>query len=371
MRRLGGLVLTAALLIAQPGLAEPAPSPRLAEVDKAMDKLVKAKAVSGVVTMVYRGDRLIHSSALGYRDLQSRAPMTEDTIFRAYSMTKPVTAVAMMILHDQGKWNLDDPVAKYLPELADVKVFAGQRADGSPILEAPAKPPTMRQLMTHTAGFSYGFGAGFVDDGYRAADIWAADDADDFVRRIAALPLAYQPGSQWQYSVSVDLQGVIVERLSGEKLGDFMRRHIFEPLGMPDTGFYVPEAKRGRFATLYGWAGDRLQEIPSPFNMTFAAEPGFASGGGGLVTTAGDYARFARMLVGEGELDGRQVLSAASTREMMTTHLPPELIPKGYGIGFQGLRPGYEYGFDGVVVTDPAAAHVAVGRGTYLWDGAA
>ncbi len=369
-----------ALLLALAGAADAqtAPSapaveaaPRLADVDAALQPLVKSGQLSGAVMVIYRGGRLIHASALGQRDLASATPMTIDTIFRAYSMTKPVTAVAMMILYDEGKWRLEDPVAKFLPEFADIKVFKGMGSDGKPILEAPASPPTMGQLMTQTAGFSYGFAQGYVDDRYRAADIWSAANMDDFVRRIAAIPLAYQPGTQWRYSVSVDLQGAIVERLSGKKLGDFMRERIFEPLGMDDTGFFVPPAKWSRLASLYGWADDRLQQIPSPFAMTFAAEPAFASGGGGLVTTAGDYARFGRMLLGKGALDGARVLSAASAEAIMTSHLPPALIPRGFGIGFQGLRPGYEYGFDGVVVTDPAAAHVAVGRGTYLWDGAA
>ena len=346
--------------------------PHLPQVDAALKRLIDDGQFAGFVTVAYKDGKLIHESAQGKRDIALAAPMTMDSIFRAYSMTKPVTAVAMMILHEQGKWKPQDPVTKFIPELADVNVFVGKGTDGTPIFRKPATIPTMSQLMNQTAGFSYGFFNGYVDDKYRAASLWEATSGDDFVARIAKLPLAYDPGTKWQYSIAVDLQGVIVERLSGQSLGTFMRRHIFGPLKMHDTAFYVPMPKQGRLATVYEWGERALRPAPPSFGMTFKEPPLYHSGGGGLVTTAGDYARFARMLLDKGSLEGVRLLRPTSTKMIMTSQLSPEVVNGGFGIGpIQRIRPGYEYGYDGVVVTDPAAAKVSLGKGSYLWDGAA
>lgn len=344
--------------------------PRLAAVDAALGGLVEAKEYAGITALAVQGGRLVHEAAYGVRDLATGAPMEVDTVVRAFSMTKPVTAVAMMILHDQGLWRPEDPIARFIPEFADLKVFEGPAEDGSPRLRPPRAPPTMAQLMTHTAGFSYGADVGFVDDGYRAADLWTTAGADDFVRRVAAIPLAYEPGEAWLYSIAMDLQGVIVERLSGLSLGAFMDRHIFAPLGMSDTAFFCPPAKRQRLAALYQWKEGGLRPVRNPpLTGEGASEPAFASGGGGLFSTAPDYMRFARMLLGDGALDGVRIISSEAARQMMTSQLPPGFIARGWGVGFQQLRPGYAYGYNGVVVTDPAAAGVALGLGTYLWDG--
>ncbi len=346
--------------------------PHLPQVDVALKRLIDDGQFAGFVTVAYKDGKLIHESAQGKRDIGLAAPMTMDSIFRAYSMTKPVTAVAMMILNEQGKWKPQDPVTKFIPELANVKVFVGPDADGKPIFRKPATMPIMSQLMNQTAGFSYGFFAGDVDDEYRAASLWTSTSGDDFVARIAKLPLAYDPGTKWQYSIAVDLQGVIVERLSGQSLATFMQRHIFGPLKMHDTAFYVPVSKQSRLATVYEWGDGALRPAPPSFGMTFKEPPLYHSGGGGLVTTAGDYARFARMLLNKGSLEGVRILRPASTKMIMTSQLSPEIINGGFGIGpVQQIRPGYEYGYDGVVVTDPAAAKVSLGKGSYLWDGAA
>lgn len=366
-RTTGRLLAPIVLALAAPGMAQTWPA-----IDTAMKPLVDDGKLSGVVSIVVKDGKTVRHSAVGKRDLASGAPMEMDTIFRAFSMSKPVTAVAMMILYDEGKWKPSDPVTKFLPELKAVKLFKGMGADGKPILEAPKALPTMGQLMTHTAGFAYGLMPGAVDDLYRANSPLAAQNADEFVKRLAALPLAYEPGTKWQYSVSMDVQGAIIERISGRKLADFMESRIFRPLRMVDTGFFVPADKRSRFATLYGWDKDKLVPLTSgQFASSYATAPGFASGGGGLVTTAGDYARLGQMLLNDGALDGARILKPGSAKIIMTDHIPPAIVNGKFGIGMQQIRPGYQFGYNGVVVTNPAAAAVDMGKGSYLWDGAA
>lgn len=351
-------------LLAGTALAQP----RWPAVDAAVQPLVDRGQLSGAVTLVIKDGKTVHASAIGKQDLASGAPMRMDTLFRAFSMSKPVTAVAMMILYDEGRWKPDDPVAKFLPELAGVKVLKGLDADGKPILEPVDHAPTMRELMTHSAGFGYGFSPSYVDQQYRAMKLLESPSADVFVANLAKAPLDYQPGTHWEYSVSVDVQGAIIERLSGQKLADFMQSRIFGPLKMVDTGFYVPASKMNRFATLYALQDDKLTPAPG---QPYDAPPGFASGGAGLVTTAGDYARFAQMLLNGGSLDGVRVISAASAKTIMSNHLTPALLDGKSGIGPRKFKPGYEFGYDGAVVTDPAVAGLDVGKGTYFWDGAA
>src|ERR1043166_1186039 len=188
----------------------------------------------------------------GQRDQATNAPMTKDTIFRDYSMTKPITGVAMMILYEQGKWSPQDRISKYIPEFAHLKVFKGMGADGQPQLEDPAHPPTMAELMSHNAGFTYGiFGVTAVDKMYRDAGVLASANLQQMIDKLAKLPLLYQPGTKWVYSVSVDIQGHLIEKISGKTLGEFMRDTIFQPLGMKDTAFHIAEDRRSRFAPLY------------------------------------------------------------------------------------------------------------------------
>jgi CubicO group peptidase (beta-lactamase class C family) len=365
-------LLAAVLAFALP-VAAHAADPRWPAVNAALDPYVERAELAGMITLALHKGRVVHASAVGKRDLATGAPMQMDTIVRAFSMTKPVTAVAMGVLRDEGRWKPEDPIAKFLPELADLKVFKGMGPDGKPILEAPRSPPTVGQIMTHTAGFAYGFEGGYVEEQYRANSPIRGQTSQEVIRRIAALPLAYEPGERWKYSISMDIQGLIIERITGQSLPDFMQSRLFGPLKMVDTGFYVPAAKRDRFATLYEWKDARLQ-VPtadSMFASAYDKVPGFASGGGGLVTTASDYSRFAQMLLNGGTLGGKRILKPETAREIMTSHLSPQIVNGGFGIGIQRIRPGYEYGYNGVVVTDPAAAKVAMGKGSYLWDGAA
>jgi CubicO group peptidase (beta-lactamase class C family) len=346
-------------------------SARLETLTRGMHAPVDAKQLSGVVTMITRHGKLVYTDAYGMKDLSNNAPMTLDTIFRIYSMTKPVTGVAMMILYEEGKWLPDDPISRHIPELRDLKVFVGKDAQGKPILETPAHAPTMGELMSHTAGFSYGFfGNSPVEEQYREVNPLGAPSPAEFIARLAKLPLAYQPGKKWEYSLSVDVQGYLVEKLSGTSLPDFFRERIFEPLGMKDTAFSVPAEKHSRLATIYRANASGVLE-PQPHDPNITRVPGFASGGGGLWSTAGDYVRFAQMLANGGELSGVRLLAPRTVELMRANHLPPSLMSGEFGIGLQRMRPGFGFGYDVAVFEHPELAGSSVGKGTYLWDGAA
>jgi len=301
--------------------------------------------------------------------------MTRDTIFRIFSMTKPVTGVAMMILYEEGKWDPLDPVSKYIPEFAHLKVFKGADQSGNMIVEDPVHPPTMRELMTHTAGFTYGFfGNTLVDKMYLDQQVWQSRSLQEMIDKLAKIPLLYQPGTRWVYGASMDIQGYIVEKLSGQSLPDFMQQHIFGPLGMKDTGFFVPPEKRNRFATLYasGQNGELvLNAAPGATADDYATQPSMPSGGGGMVSTAEDYLRFAQMLLNGGELDGVRILAPATVRLMTTNHLAPSLMTGEFSIGPAIIRPGMGWGYDCAVYTDPLEADEVVGKGTFFWLGAA
>ncbi len=347
-------------------------SERLERLHALMQQEVDQKQLPGIVTLLARHGKIIDYRAYGLRDAASVAPMTKDTIFRAFSMTKPVTGVAMMILYEQGKWLPSDPISKFIPEFAHQKVCKGVDAAGNMILEEPVHPPTMQELLTHTAGFVYGyFGNTPVDKAYKKAGVMESKTLQEFIDKLSKIPLAYQPGSQWVYSASMDIQGYIIEKLSGQSLPDFMEEHIFMPLGMKDSGFYVPADKLNRFATMYrSDEKGQLVSVPS-YHREFTEQPTMPSGGGGLVTTAEDYYRFAQMLANEGELNGVRILSPASVHLMSSNHLAPKLLTGEFGIGVQIMRPGLGYGYDCAVEFNPAEANLPDGRGTFFWDGAA
>jgi CubicO group peptidase (beta-lactamase class C family) len=349
---------------------------RLARLHAQMQQQVDQKQLAGVVTLLSRHGKVVDFDAYGKKDVASGAPMTKDTIFRIFSMTKPVTGVAMMILYEEGKWRPGDPISQYIPEFAHLKVFKGVDASGKMIVEEPLHPPTMQELMSTTAGFTYGlFGDSPVDKMYRSTGVLQARSLQDMIDKLANIPLLYQPGTKWVYSVSIDIQGYIVEKLSGQTLPDFMRDHIFKPLSMDDTGFYVPSAKRDRFATLYG-ENEKGEIVPASQLLgaglsDYSAQPTMPSGGGGLVSTARDYARFAQMLLNRGELDGVRVLSPASVQLMSSNHLAAGLMTGEFSIGPEIIRPGMGWGYDCAVFTDPPLANEIVGKGTFFWLGAA
>ena len=338
----------------------------LARIDEMLSGLVAEGQLPGAAVLVARHGEIVHRSVQGLKNLARGEPLGHDTIYAIFSMTKPVTAVAMMILYDEGLWSPDDPIARHLPEFADLRGPGGA---------ALGHPPTMLELMTHTAGFGYGIGLGphdVADQALIDTGVWRAGDLADMARRVASVPLAYQPGAKWRYSLAMDLQGAIIERLSGQSLPDFMRTRIFQLLGMVDTDFFVPKDKLGRLATPYHMYG--VSELTVLDHLSFrrdgVAIPKLPSGGGGLYSTLEDYARFARMLLNGGELDGVRVISGDAARLMMSNHLSDGLLAGGFVAGVHRMRPGYGYGFNGAVFADPALAGSPVGRGTYQWDGA-
>ncbi len=350
-------------------------SERLERLHALMQEAVDKKMQAGIVTILARHGKVVDYRTYGERDMASHAPMTKDTIFRDYSMTKPVTAVAMMILYEEGKWLPSDPISKYIPEFAHLKVYKGADGSGTQILVEPEHAPTMRELMTHTAGFTYGFfGDSPVDGIYREQKVLQSANLHEMVEKLGKIPLVYQPGTQWRYSVSMDIQGYIVEKLSGKSLPDFMREHIYQPLGMKDAGFFVPDDKRSRFMTLYrsGTDGELVADANAgPNPRDYDHLPALPSGGGGMVSTAEDYYRFASMLAHGGELDGARVLAPASVKLMSSNHLPAKLLTGEWGIGAQQMRPGFGYGYNCAVVYDPPEANLPEGKGTFFWDGAA
>jgi CubicO group peptidase (beta-lactamase class C family) len=350
-------------------------SERLERLHAFIQNVVDKKELSGAVTILARHGKIVDYRTYGVQDFASGVPMSKDTIFRDYSMTKPVTGVAMLILYEEGKWLPTDPITKFIPEFANLKVYAGLDAAGKMILVAPDHPPTMHELMTHTAGFSYGDGEGPVDAIYQKLQVRKAANLQEFINRMAQIPLNYQPGTRWRYSLSMDIQGYIIEKITGQSLPDFMRDHLFAPLGMRDAGFYVPADKRARFATLYENNGhDGLQ--PDTSNGSgmgdFLSPTTLPSGGGGLVSTAEDYYRFAQMLGNSGELGGVRILAPSSVRLMDTNHLPASMLTGEYHVaGQQSFRPGFGYGYNCAVIYDPQAVDLPDGKNTFFWDGAA
>lgn len=343
---------------------------RLKRLNNSMHALVDEGKLSGIVTCVARHGRIVQKSAYGKRDMENNKPMQMDTIFQLASMTKPVTGVAMMMLYEEGKWHPDDPLAMHFPEFKNLMVYAGADSFGKDKLEIPRRAPTVGDIMTHTAGFTYGFyNDRPVSRHYREVRPEEVDSMDEFIKRMAKLPLMFHPGEAWEYSFSADIQGALIERLSGMSLADFMRTRIFEPLKMKDTAFFVPKEKLSRFAIVYTAGEEGLTPIPVDDSVT--TQPGFQSGGGGLYSTAGDYLRFAQMLLNGGELDGVRLLAPGTVKLMCSNKLSEKLLSGGYGVIYHHLRPGFGFGYDVAIFTDPELIGSATGKGTYLWTGAA
>src|SRR6202790_501994 len=335
-------------------------SERLAHLSTGMKELVNQGRLAGVVTMVTRHGKVVEFDAAGKRDIATNAPMQKDSIFRIYSMSKPITGVAMMMLFEEGKWQLNDPVAKYIPEFAKLKVY-GTDANNNVVMKDQTHPVTMRELMSHSGGFTYGFFSNTpVDKLQLDADLLNPNNTlDEFIKRVAKLPLNSQPGSEWHYSISVDIQGYIVQKLSGMPFEEFLEKRIFKPLNMVDTGFYVPAEKLKRLAEFYSYGKDgRLEVVRGGLNHDFPATAALSSGGGGLVSTAADYMRFCQMLLNGGKLDGVRLLSPRGVELMRTNVLPPPM---------PALSPGVGFGLDFAVYTDVPAAGGYYGKGTFYW----
>jgi CubicO group peptidase (beta-lactamase class C family) len=314
--------------------------------------LVDERRLAGFTSLVSRHGKVVAFDAYGYRDLAARTPMTRDTIFRIASMTKPIAGVAMMMLWEQGKWKLDDPVHKYIPQ------FEGLQVKTPTGLVPQRRPMTMRELMSHTAGFD-------VSSGYAKAGLTDGDLAG-MITKLAALPLVAHPGTDWRYGPSVNIQGYLVEQLSGQPLDEFLAKQIFEPLGMKDTGFWVDAAKLDRVTRVQTYGDDKRVVPAARAGGDPSRKPRFLSASGGLLSTTEDYWRFAQMLLNGGELNGARILKP-STVELMRTNVLADGVqvdlygPKENGIGF---------GLDFAIVLDPAAAQTPRGKNSFYWGGA-
>ncbi len=351
---------------------------RLRRIDRHFDRYVDDGRLPGYLAVVTRRGRIAHVARSGRRDMESGAPVEPDTVWRIYSMTKPVTTVAAMMLWEEGAFELRDPVARFIPSFADARVH--HRGSASKPLTVPlAEPMRIWHLMTHTSGLTYGFHhTHAVDEIYRAAGYeWgmpASLDLGACCDAWAGMPLAFQPGTEWLYSVSTDVLGRLVEVVSGQSLDAFLSERIFGPLGMRDTLFHAGPGHRDRLAALY---------VPDPATgravrydeMGAAAlrPPTACSGGGGLVSTAGDYHRFTQMLLNEGELDGERLLGPRTVRYMRANHLPGGADLEAFGrplfaeVSFEGV--GFGLGFS--VVLDPVATRSPSSHGEFGWGGAA
>ena len=346
-----------------------------ARIDRALEGYVQSGKLPGVSALVYQDGREAYFGAFGQADREAGRPMARDTLVQVFSMTKPVTGVALMQLWEQGRFQLDDPVAKYLPEFAGIRVYAGTDVHGQPLLEAPRRAPTIRDLMRHSAGLVEGNGAaGPVGELYRKADPENLDHTlAEEVRRIASVPLLYQPGTRWVYSPAVDVQARLVEVLSGQPFDAYLQQHVFDPLRMRDTRYTLRDADRPRMAALYMRSDDGL--------MTRAADAealklngrkrALTPGSWGLVSSLDDYMRFSRMLLEGGELDGARILQPATIRLMASDALPASI-----GTAERSWLPGkgqVGFGIDFAVRTaSPASAREASGEvGEFFWDGAA
>jgi CubicO group peptidase (beta-lactamase class C family) len=351
---------------------------RLARIDTHFEQYVADGRLASWQIALSRGGKLVHSSGRGHLDQAAATPLVPDTIWRIFSMSKPITSVAAMILHERGLFELHDPVGNFLPEFADQRVWRSG-STVRPVVEPVRDPIEMWHLMTHTSGLTYGFmNAHPVDHMYRTAGFDfgtpAQMDLAELSVRVAELPLLFQPGSEWNYSMATDILGRVIEVLSGKPLDEFMRTEIFEPLGMVDTGFFVPEAQHHRVAQLYGRHPGTGLAIPlDAAGRASLAPPPALLGGGGLVSTMSDYVRFAEMLRRGGELDGRRLLAPRTVRYMATNHLPGNADLSMYGrpLFSETTFDGVGFGLLGSVTLDPVMAKVPGSVGDFGWGGAA
>lgn len=342
-----------------------------ARIDSALRSLVESGRIAGISALVWEKDREVYYNAFGFADREASIPMDRNTITRIYSMTKPITGVALMTLYEKGMFQLDDPLSKYAPEFANMKVFTGVDGAGKPILEPAKREITIRDITRHTAGFA-GEQHPVLGELVRKADLMnPSNTLAQMAGKLAGLPLAFHPGEQWAYGLSVDVQAFLVERLSGKPFDAYLRETIFEPLGMKTTRYVVPENDRPRLAAMYRRGEDgTLTRIPDEQANAFNAQDwALKPGGFGLTSTLDDYMRFARMLVNKGTLEGVTILKPETVKLMATNHLDENITERmwlpskgqvGFGIDFAvRLRP-------------PASADENNGVvGEFFWDGAA
>lgn len=347
---------------------------RLSRIDARLQEYIDLKKAPGFVTLVARDSEVVHLEATGYRDAERQLPMQEDTIFRIYSMTKPITSVALMMLYEQGKFQLVEPVSRYISAFGNTKVLRGYDFVGQQLV-AQNPPMTIHHLLAHTAGLSYGFHYDSpIDDMYRDS-IFRSETAtlEEKIVGMAALPLRFQPGSAWNYSIATDVCGYLVQLLADMPFEDFLKERIFQPLGMNDTAFHVSADKLDRFAKLYqhnlqNSSFHEYKGTPHIPGHDYTKPASAPSGGGGLVSTASDYWQFANMLLNEGELNDVRIIGRKTLEFMTRNHIRPELLP--LAIGFANM-PGKGFGLGFDVVIDAAQTGVLNSDGNFGWSGAA
>lgn len=343
-----------------------------ARIDSALRAYVASGRVAGASAVVWEKGREVYFGAFGMADREANRPMTRDVIAQIFSMTKPVTGVALMQLYEQGKFRLDDPLAKYLPEFATVRVYAGDSA-GAPKLEAPSRPITVADITRHTAGFATNPGERGVGPLFRTADPQNRTvTITQFAKRLATVPLVFQPGTRWSYGISVDVQAALVERLAGQPFEQYVKQHILDPLGMRETRWFVPESDRARFAAIYqrDSSGAGVHHAPDSVAKAYNTNHwALFTGASGLTSTLDDYLRFARMLLNGGELDGVRILRSETIRLMATNHLPATVRDSSFLPGKGQVGFGIDFA---VRVAPPKSVEENNGTvGEFFWDGAA
>ncbi len=341
---------------------------KLQELENHFQGYVEANKLAGLTTLVARNGKLVHLKAYGVANKETGSAMRQDSVFRVYSMTKPITGVAMMMLWEEGRYKLDDPVSKYLPAFRDQKVFVGLHEDGKFQTEPAAREMTIRDLMRHTSGLTYGLFADTpVDRAYRGAGLFAEEtDLKTLVDKLAEQPLLYHPGQAWVYSLATDVQGRLIEVLSGKSLDAFFEDRIFKPLGMVDTGFQVRPDQMDRFVEIYAIDTEKgLTAYRGDMFTDFTKMPALLSGGGGLVSTTMDYFRFAQMLANGGAYNNTRLLKASSVEMMRKDQLPDNLA------GIAGGKQGLGFGLNVAVVKDIEKAGGKGRNGEYFWGGMA
>lgn len=336
---------------------------RMNHVNEYMERYVNDGKVAGFVTLIARRGKVFYFDKFGYQDIGQKIPMAPDTIFRIYSMTKPITSLALMMLFEKGLVRLEDRVSKYIPEFSDLKVLG---PDGQ--FDPLKKEITVHMLMTHTAGLSYADYEPALAKYYLEPYIWDHESTlEQFVEQMVALPQLYQPGEKWHYSMATDVVGRLIEIIADMPIADYFDEKIFKPLGMVDTAFSVPDEKKNRFAVLYGPEEDTLLATMDDKLSGEYSDPKLHSGGHGLVSTAEDYFKFAQMVLNKGEFEGVRILGSRTIEYMIINHITHDQMPLMMDVPWHGM--GFGLGFR--VVMDPAQAETMSSVGSIGWGGAA
>lgn len=348
-------------------------SERLQRLNTLMQSYVDSGRLAGIVTLLAREGEVFHFDKFGYQDLSSQKPMELDTIFRFYSMTKPITSAAVMMLYEEGNFHLDDPVSGFIPQLDGLKVYDGMGQAGAKYVPQQ-NPITIRQLLTHTAGLSNGsYGDSQLEQIYRDADLNNPNsNLQEMIEKLGQLPLRSQPGTEWWYSNATDVLGHLIEVISGEPFDRFLKERIFDPLGMVDTAFYVSEDKLDRLASIYGPSGNGgIEELDNPRVNRYKQPLTYFSGSGGLTSTASDYLKFCQMMLDGGRSNGNRLLGPKTVEMMTSNHLPDDLIPFAVSESSAVSSQGCGFGLGFKVILDIAEHGIIGTDGSYSWGGAA